>query len=279
MSSQQVFEIGRRYSRQTDIHGRFGGQEQGGISTPRGVSFIALFTSDSAEAYGYSDSFQPNGSFWYTGEGQVGDMKLVRGNLAIAEHARNGKTLYLFEYVKKGIVRFLGEFEYLGHHTERRMDRDRNERDAIVFELGFVSSKEANSVAEPVAEYESETLPKNLSLTELRRIACSQPPKTTTVYQRRVSVARRAKAIKRYALVRAAGKCEGCRAAAPFLSKDGPFLEVHHVHRLGDGGPDHPTAVVALCPNCHRRIHHAVDGETLNNQLIEWLRATEAERE
>ena len=48
--------------------------------------------------------------------------------------------------------------------------------------------------------------------------------------------------------------------AAPFITPDGQlYLEVHHIERLSDGGPDHPRWVVAVCPNCHRRAHYAGD--------------------
>jgi 5-methylcytosine-specific restriction protein A len=39
--------------------------------------------------------------------------------------------------------------------------------------------------------------------------------------------------------------------------KGEPFLECHHIQRLADNGEDGPTNTVALCPNCHRRMHFA----------------------
>jgi hypothetical protein len=59
-------------------------------------------------------------------------------------------------------------------------------------------------------------------------------------------------------LHRAEGKCESCASAAPFLKKidDSPYLEVHHRVRLSDGGDDTVDNAVALCPNCHRKMHY-----------------------
>ncbi|MDD3517997.1 MAG: HNH endonuclease signature motif containing protein [Chromatiales bacterium] len=58
----------------------------------------------------------------------------------------------------------------------------------------------------------------------------------------------------------AAGVCEGCGKLAPFVAEDGtPFLEVHHIRSLADGGSDKITNTVALCPNCHRRAHLSRD--------------------
>lgn len=61
-------------------------------------------------------------------------------------------------------------------------------------------------------------------------------------------------------LLRARGRCEGCRRKAPFLrQKDRkPYLEVHHVRLLADGGEDTVKNAVALCPNCHRERHFGV---------------------
>ena len=38
-------------------------------------------------------------------------------------------------------------------------------------------------------------------------------------------------------------------------------------YRADDGGPDHPAHVIALCPNCHRRVHAGADGEAYNAKL------------
>ncbi len=59
-------------------------------------------------------------------------------------------------------------------------------------------------------------------------------------------------------LNRANGICERCRKPAPFLRKsDGtPFLEVHHRTPLAEGGEDTTENALALCPNCHREVHH-----------------------
>jgi 5-methylcytosine-specific restriction protein A len=60
------------------------------------------------------------------------------------------------------------------------------------------------------------------------------------------------------ALSRANGYCETCGSSAPFVrASDGsPFLEVHHVKSLSDGGEDTLVNVLALCPNCHRKKHY-----------------------
>lgn len=59
------------------------------------------------------------------------------------------------------------------------------------------------------------------------------------------------------ALIRANGCCEKCQKSAPFLRKSDntPYLEVHHIKPLSEGGLDTLENVIAICPNCHRNEH------------------------
>jgi len=80
--------------------------------------------------------------------------------------------------------------------------------------------------------------------------------------------------IRQYARTRADGVCELCDDSAPFVKPDGePYLEVHHVNELGDGGADDPSLVVALCPTCHMEIHYGRRGTEMNDALREKLEA------
>lgn len=84
--------------------------------------------------------------------------------------------------------------------------------------------------------------------------------------------------VKRYVEARAEGQCEGCGDPAPFTSKTGkPYLHVHHIYELSNGGSDTPETVVALCPNCHYRVHHGQDGDEYNQQLLQKVQRLEAD--
>lgn len=62
--------------------------------------------------------------------------------------------------------------------------------------------------------------------------------------------------IAEYAIRRSQGYCDLCAMSAPFNKKDDtPYLEVHHVDWLSRGGQDVIENVVALCQNCHRKMH------------------------
>ncbi|MCP4588878.1 HNH endonuclease [Pseudoalteromonas sp.] len=58
-------------------------------------------------------------------------------------------------------------------------------------------------------------------------------------------------------LFRAKGKCQSCKKTAPFVraSNGTPYLEVHHITPLSQGGDDTLENTIALCPNCHRQQH------------------------
>ncbi|NFD04988.1 HNH endonuclease [Clostridium botulinum] len=61
-------------------------------------------------------------------------------------------------------------------------------------------------------------------------------------------------------LKRANGICEYCKKQAPFIRKSDntPYLEVHHIVPLSEEGEDTVENTVALCPNCHRKVHFGI---------------------
>ena len=275
-----MFTAGERYQRRA-LHERYGGQRQGGISTPSLKPLIFLFTGEQGAAYGYHDGPQPDGTFWYTGEGQVGDMQMERGNRAIREHKANDKSLHLFEYVSSGQVLYVGEAIYLRSHVEAAPDRAGTPRQAIVFELALTEGSEHAGVAGDLTDpAPREARWWSMPLAALRQLAQTAGAEGTTAQQRKVRTYERSEAVRVYVLRCAEGQCEGCGNDAPFLRKDGrPYLEPHHLRRRADGGPDHPRWVAALCPNCHRRVHSGADGKDVNRRLGEHLATLEPDHD
>lgn len=111
-----------------------------------GAPVILLFTGESGHQYGYDDGPQTDGTYWYTGEGQRGDMVLKAGNKAIRDSADEGRVIHLFEQRRKAWVRYIGKATYVGHHTSTTRDVDGNERRAIVFELALGNEESAGEV-------------------------------------------------------------------------------------------------------------------------------------
>ncbi len=79
--------------------------------------------------------------------------------------------------------------------------------------------------------------------------------------------------VKAWVLQEARGRCELCGESGPFVLPSGErHLEVHHARPLVDGGPDTVDNAVALCPNCHRRLHLAADAEQQLDKLYRQVR-------
>lgn len=94
-----------------ELHARFGGSKQGGVSPSAKTPNILIFTDPKVgEQHGYRDQFdEASGTLFYTGEGQRGDQRFLGGNRAIRDHRETGQSLRVFEG-SSGQVRYLGEF-------------------------------------------------------------------------------------------------------------------------------------------------------------------------
>lgn len=266
------FHPGKTYSRLYDIHHQYGGSRQSGISPSASHPLIFVFTGNSGSNYGYRDNWDDQNQFIYCGEGQVGDMEFTKGNLAIRDHSKNGREIHLFHALGKGKpVRYLGEFVCTGWQIKKTPDRNRNERDGIFFRLlpiELIPSEDPNFIDQNSAN-------PTTSIDELRRVALqgASPPTENTSKTGVQTTYNRSTNVKKYVLARSGGICEGCDSPAPFIKVDGtPYLEPHHIRRLSDGGPDDPRWVIALCPNCHRRIHSGSDGQAYNTLVTAKLR-------
>jgi 5-methylcytosine-specific restriction protein A len=265
---------GQLYNRREDIHAPFGGQQQGGISTPSNFRVVFAFTGRTGLKHGYADAYQADGSLHYYGEGQSGDMVMDRGNRAIASHTARGRDLLLFETTGKGQpVKYVGEFVCAGWFNESQPDTAGCPRQAIVFKLVPISAFSNEVVGDAGL-----TVLGTKEFRALRERAWAASSLPTGVAKEEIvsTVYARSRVIREYALARAGGSCECCGAEAPFLTAAGqPYLEVHHIRRLSDGGPDAPSGVAAICPNCHRRVHFGAEAASLNDKLLEDVSAVE----
>ena len=264
------FEQGRRYNRRDDIHARFGGNQQAGIIVAPRHNVIFIMSGARGAEFGYDDELRDDGTVLYYGEGQRGDMTLTRGNKAIADHAADGRSILMFhKHYPERYLSFVGEMVLEGWEHRPARDADGAIRQAIVFHLRRIEGIVERTEAAPAAL--------DVDLQELRQRALEaagvRQPRVggapRTVYERSADV-------RNYVLARASGRCEGCEEEAPFRRADGtPYLEPHHLRRVSDGGPDHPGFVIALCPNCHRRVHAGADGDSYNKRLMSTMSRVE----
>lgn len=117
---------------------------------------------------------------------------------------------------------------------------------------------------------------KKLSDSELKERVKRKSKRLSTEKNVITKVYQRDKEVAEYGIRRANGKCDLCTDLAPFLKSDGtPYLEAHHVIWLSRGGEDTIENIVAVCPNCHRKLHvcdNRQDVEKLKKRLIAYMK-------
>lgn len=122
-----------------ELHQRFGGQTQGGISpSAQSPNIFIFYDPDTGEQHGYYDNWQADGCLHYTGEGQRGDQEMKAGNGAIFRHKEDGRALRVFRGAR-GTVTYEGEFELDDAEPFQRADAPETDhgpmREVIVFRL------------------------------------------------------------------------------------------------------------------------------------------------
>lgn len=133
-----TLEVGDTVLRR-DLHDAFEGQRQSGIITPKSIPDILIVTSpESGAKHGYDkfEGLQPDGSFAYTGQGQVGDQHFKNGNGALRDSVKRNRPIRLF--TKNGTsVTYVGEFTtgVPTFATKRILDSKKNLREGIIFNL------------------------------------------------------------------------------------------------------------------------------------------------
>lgn len=157
---QWTLEVGDTVRRR-EIHAAYGGQEQGGIVTPRSIPDILVITSpESGARHGYDafEGLQEDGSFLYTGEGQYGSQVFARGNLALRDAAETGRPIRLF--TKQGTsVTYVGEFTTGDPAFTIAIipDSDKKSREGIIFKLVPVVADVEALAPPPEALVEADT--------------------------------------------------------------------------------------------------------------------------
>lgn len=135
----------------------------------------------------------------------------------------------------------------------------------IIQRLEKLISEIENKPYIPIASFESAVMD---LLTSNKTIHTPEGIKNPISYINNITIYSRDSQVKAWVLKNANGICEACQQKAPFLTHNEiPFLEIHHVKQLSDGGSDTITNVVALCPNCHRKIHYGQGNDELKSCL------------
>lgn len=195
----------------------------------------------------------------YTGMGKVGDQTIEGNqNKTLYYSNTNGVEVHLFEvletnkYTYCGVVRLSGE-----PYQEVQMDDSGNERKVWMFPVKPISGVQAVLKEKFVKEQKKkQDRAESMSTEQLRilaRVNSSQKPGSRKIVNSEIV---RNPYVAEYAKRRANGICQLCGKPAPFMDKKGkPYLESHHIVWLSEGGADSIKNTVALCPNCHRKMH------------------------
>ena len=180
----------------------------------------------------------------------------------------------MFEVFDPGEYIYVGEVELAKNsYQEKQTDDNGEKRKVYMFPLkpktGGDKPQPATEALNRIREKKQKQI-LSLSFDDIKnrsKLASGKPAtrkSTSTNYQRNEDVAA-------YVKLAANGVCDLCEQEAPFKNKVGqPFLECHHVQQLSKGGEDSNSNAVALCPNCHRKMHslnHHTDQKKLYRRI------------
>lgn len=254
----------------------FGCSPQGGMRRSLKTNTLVIISNHVESIY---DDRWINDVFHYTGMGQKGDQSLTATqNKTLAESNVNGVEVHLFEVEKAKEYIYQGQVILSAEpYREIQPDMDGIDREVVVFPLKLLS---AQPVPFTLEEFNNaikirEKKAKKLSSEELKKKAMRSHSR---VGERKVQSTQyeRDPYVSQYTKHRANGICDLCLEPAPFKDKGSePYLETHHVEWLSRGGKDVIENTVALCPNCHRKMHvldNSEDKQFLLIKLIEEYR-------
>ncbi len=237
----------------------------GGMRKSKKTGTLVII-SDKTKGF-YHDKWQ-NGVLLYTGMGKYND-QVLRGNQnqTLYDSNTNGVDVHLFEVMEKTSYTYRGIVKLASDpYQTNQSDEEGRMRKVWIFPIKPIVLQDELDSLDPV---KIAKLPvKELVIRSQMSFGGEHKPKVieTTVYHRDLYLK---EAVKRIA----DGKCQFCGKEAPFTDNCGePYLEEHHVKRLADGGSDTIDNVVAICPNCHRKVH------VLNNKEDTLLLENIAER-
>lgn len=201
-----------------------------------------------------------NDVFHYTGMGKSGDQTLTfMQNRTLAESSTNGVAVHLFEVHSPKTYTYVGEVELADKPYQADQAGDDGKlRKVWIFPVVLKSGtpKPISLKALRVEEALQAKRAHALSDQALKKKAEQSGKSKVGVRAAVAQQYQRNPWVSEYAKRRANGRCDLCKEPAPFSSKAGdPYLEVHHVEWLANGGADTIDNTVALCPNCHRKMH------------------------
>ncbi len=270
------FVIGQEYERSRLLEFIGSRQMQSGVLWGSEEPGCLICTSGGrgGKKAGYSDERLSDGTWWYFGQGRTGNQSL--SNSANSKLSSGKYSVLLFttreptarEVADRGnygkLFSYCGQFNVSGFDQFLPTNGSRQGDKLWRFRLLPIGEEKyyyCNEKSDLDLELSGDLREMQYRLTSI--VATKPEPRISMTEYRS-----RSAAVHLYASLRSNGQCEACGSFAPFTRPDGRgFLEVHHLTRLADEGPDLPSNVAALCPNCHRRVHYSIDRKEFGKKL------------
>lgn len=259
-----------------EISNRFSVGNMGGMRRSTKRNLLVLI-SDPFKGL-YQDRWEDD-VLHYTGMGPTGDQSLSYAqNKTLDESPTTKIPVHLLEALEPLKYTYAGEVELIAApYPEEQLDDKKQPRQVWMFPIRLkpggtiplLTAEQARVIEDSHARKARQLSTANLkALAEKAKKRPATRTAQSTVFVRDAAVAEYAKRL-------AKGLCDLCEMPAPFQNKkDEAYLECHHIIWLAKGGEDTTENTVALCPNCHRKMH------VLNGKLDrEKLTARTAERE
>jgi 5-methylcytosine-specific restriction protein A len=282
---EAIFEVGREYTRSQLLEAVGSKQRQSGIIWGPADPSCVIITSGGrhSKSAGYGDAKNADGTWNYFGQGEKGDQNpvspanrlLIEGQRSVLLFTTRHPTLrevqvqggYSSFYKYEGAF-LVSSWEFFTPEAGKRSGDK-----LLLFHLVPVKEVFAHEADDDIEYLSGE----NLALKPLREKLLVGEHRPIRGYLATKEFRKGSAQIRAYAKLRAGGMCENCNKAAPFKDKSGePFLEVHHINRLADDGPDSPRNVAAICPNCHREAHLGRDTLGFRERLSQKIGEKEA---
>ena len=231
---------------------------QGGMRRSHRTNSLVVISDHTKHIH--QDRWVSNDLIHYTGMGLIGDQSLdYLQNKTLFETPANGVTPYLFEVYHPRRYLFRGRVKLAGPpFTECRPDGDGKPRSVWIFPLQVVGTDASFVVPANLVVKKQDRdrrWARLLSDQDLFSMVVHSNPKPGSGHAHPPAGEQNA-CVAEFAKRRANGVCQLCDRTAPFCNKlNEPYLELHHIRALAQGGADAIANTVALCPNCHKKMH------------------------
>lgn len=255
--------VGEMFVNRIDIWEKFGGQRYKGIWKFPGEEIVNVYSGEDSPYPDFIDL--ETGLIEYRGQGLSGNQKLSDGNRYLEDARLNKSAVRFWHQPSKSPITFKTWAIVSDRTTIFENDFEDNSAERILWFLVPVGSPDENDwpseivkadvlslpISEPAVLRNPEKLLEKYKL--LSEVLLQQASESTVLTSSR-RIYKRRKDARDLVLARSREICENtsCSGMPTDTDKHGrSLLEVDHIKPLGEGGPDIPSNMIALCPNCH----------------------------